>query len=224
MYSLSLPPSCLTSLSFNSWTALIMKTGGFIQKMYVVKKSQTLHIHSLSGLTTQIPLTHLTYLAWLHSMPTLPPTQLWRLQRREPDLRNHILEDSTVSIHWFSNGLLVLLLKSKNHRPRDFLFMKAYQFSSITQLYPTLCDPVDCSTPGFSVHHQLLDPTQTHVHPVSNAIQPSPPLSSPSRPAFSLSQHQGLFQWVTSSHQVTKVLEFQLQHQSIQWIFRIDFL
>ena len=73
-------------------------------------------------------------------------------------------------------------------------------------------------------HHQLLEFTQTHVHWVSDAIQPSHPLSSPSPPAFNLSQHQGLFKWVSSSHQVAKVLELHLQHQSFQWIFRVDFL
>ena len=78
--------------------------------------------------------------------------------------------------------------------------------------------------PGFPVHHQLTQLTQTHVHQVGDAIQPSHPLSSPSPPAFNLSQHQGLFQWVSSSHQVAKVLEFQLQHWSFQWIFRTDFL
>ena len=98
------------------------------------------------------------------------------------------------------------------------------QFSSVAQLCPTLCDPMDCSTPGLPVHHQLLEFTQTHVHWVSDAIQPSHPLSSPSPPAFNLSPHQGLFQWVSSSHQVAKVLEFQLQHQSFQWIFRTNFL
>ena len=71
------------------------------------------------------------------------------------------------------------------------------QFSSVAQLCPTLCDPMDCSTPGFHVHHQLLEPTQTHVHWVGDAIQPSHPLSSPSPPTFNLSQHQGLFQWVS---------------------------
>ena len=73
-----------------------------------------------------------------------------------------------------------------------------------------------------TVHHQLLEFTQTHVHWVCDAIQPSYPLSSPSPPAFNLSQHQGLFKWVSSSHQVAKVLEFQLQHQSFQGTFRID--
>ena len=78
------------------------------------------------------------------------------------------------------------------------------QFSSVTQSCLTLCDPVDCSTPGFPVYHQLLEPTQTHVHYVGDAIQPSHPLSSPSPPAFDLSQHQGILQWVGSSHQVAK--------------------
>ena len=81
---------------------------------------------------------------------------------------------------------------------------------------------MDCSTPGFPVHHQLPELTQTHAHCVVDAIQPSHPLSSPSPPAFNLSQHQGLFQWVNSLHQVAKVLEFQLQHKSFQWIFRTD--
>ena len=72
---------------------------------------------------------------------------------------------------------------------------------------------MDCSTPDFPVHHQLPESTQTHVHCVGDAIQPSHLLSSPSPPVFNLSQHQGLFQWVSSSHQVAKVLEFQLQHQ-----------
>ena len=83
---------------------------------------------------------------------------------------------------------------------------------------------MDCSTPGFPVHYQLLEPTQTHVHRVGDAIQPSHPLSPTSSPAFSLTQHQGLFHWVSSLHQVARVLEFQLQHQSFQWIFRTDFL
>ena len=98
------------------------------------------------------------------------------------------------------------------------------QFSSVAQSYLTLCDPIDCSTPGLPVHHQLLEFTQSHVHWVSDAIQPSHHLLSPSPPAFNLSQHQGLFKWVGSSHQVAKVLEFQLHHQSFQWTFRADFL
>ena len=98
-----------------------------------------------------------------------------------------------------------------------------FQFSSVAQSCLTLCNPMDCSTPGFPGHHQP-EFTQTHVHWVSDAIQPSHPLSSPSPPAFNLSQHQGLFQGVSFLHQVAKVLEFQLQHQSFQWWFRTDFV
>ena len=96
------------------------------------------------------------------------------------------------------------------------------QFSSVSQSCPTLCDPMNRSTPGLPVHHQLPESTQTHVHWVPDAIQPSHPLSSPSPSALNLSQHQGLFQWVSFLHQVAKVLEFQLQHQSFQWTPRTD--
>ena len=89
------------------------------------------------------------------------------------------------------------------------LSYESVQFSLVAQSYRTLCDPMDCSTPGLPVHHQLPEITQTHVHWVGDVIQPSHPLSSRSPPAFDLSQHQGLFKWVTSSHQVAKVLEFQ---------------
>ena len=90
------------------------------------------------------------------------------------------------------------------------------QFSSVAQLCPTLCNTMDCSTPGFPVQNQLPEFTQAHVLWVSDAIQPSHPLSFPSPLTFNLSQHQGLFQWVSSSHEVAKVLEFQPQHQSFQ--------
>ena len=83
---------------------------------------------------------------------------------------------------------------------------------------------MDCSMPGFPVHHHLLELAQTHVHRVGDAIQPFHPLSSPSPPALNLSQHQGLFQWVSFSHQVAKGLEFQLQHQSFQRTPRTDLL
>ena len=94
---------------------------------------------------------------------------------------------------------------------------------SLVQLL-NLCNPMDCSTPGFPVYHQLLELAQAHVHRVGDAIQPSHPLSSPSPPIVTLSQHQGLFQGISCSYQVTKVLKLQLQHQSFQWIFRTDFL
>ena len=106
----------------------------------------------------------------------------------------------------------------------QFLGAHSVQFSSVAQSCPTLCNPMDCSMPGLPVHHQLPEFTQTHVHWVGDTIQPSHPLLSPSSPTFNFPQHQGLFQWVSSLHQVVKVLEFQLQHQSFQWIFRTDFL
>ena len=108
--------------------------------------------------------------------------------------------------------------------PFSSFHFTSLQFSSVTQSCPTLCNPMDCSMPGLPVHHQLPEFTQTQVHRVGNAIQPSHPLSSPSPPIFNLAQHQGLFKWINSLHQVAKVLEFQLQHQSFQWIFRTDFL
>ena len=98
------------------------------------------------------------------------------------------------------------------------------QFSSVSQSCLTVCDPMNCSTPGLPVHHKLPESTQTHVHWVGDAIQQSHPLSSPPAPALNPSQHQGLFKWVSSSHQVAKVLEFQLQHQSYQWTPRTDLL
>ena len=94
--------------------------------------------------------------------------------------------------------------------------MLSVQFSSVAQSCPTLCDPMNRSTPGLPVHHQLPEFTQTHIHQVSDAIQPSHPLSSPSPPAPNPSQHQSLFQRVNSSNEVANVLEFQPQHQSFQ--------
>ena len=106
---------------------------------------------------------------------------------------------------------MICLLKSP--------FWCSVQFSSVAQSCLTLCNPMNHSTPGLPVHHQLPESTKTHVHWVSDAIQPSHPLSSPSPPAFNPSRHRGIFKWVISSHHVAKVLELQLQHQSFQWIF-----
>ena len=118
-------------------------------------------------------------------------------------------------IMWSDFSFLCLLIR----------YLKfAVQFSSVAQSCLTLCDPMNHSTPGLPVHHQLPESTQPHVHRVDDAIQPFHPLPSPSPPALNLSQHQGLFKWVSSLHQVAKVLEFQLQHQSFQWIFRTDFI
>ena len=107
----------------------------------------------------------------------------------------------------------------------DSIYVHSVQFSWSNSVQPCLtqCDPMDCSMPGLRVHHQLQKLAQIHVHWVGDAIQPSHPLSSPS-PTFNLSQHQGPFKWVSSSHQVAKVLEFQLQHQSFQWTPWTDLL
>ena len=103
-------------------------------------------------------------------------------------------------------------------------YLTIIQFSSVTQSCLTLCDPMNCSTPGLPVCHQFPEFTQTHVHWVGDAIQPSHPLSSTSPSALNLSQNQGLSKWISWSHQVAKVLEFQLQHQSFQWTPRTDLL
>ena len=97
-----------------------------------------------------------------------------------------------------------------------FAMCISVQFSSVAQSCLTLCNPMSCSLPGLSVLHQLPELAQTHVHWVGDPIQPSHPLLSSSPPTFNLSHHQGLFKWVSSSHQVAKVLEFNLQHQSFQ--------
>ena len=112
---------------------------------------------------------------------------------------------------WHANGLLnywYSFPKRVNQTVQNR--WEGGQFSSVAQSCPTLCDPMNRSMPGLPVHHQLPEFTQTHVHRVSDAIQPSHPLSSPSPPASNPSQHQSLFQWVNSSPEVAKVLEFQL--------------
>ena len=97
------------------------------------------------------------------------------------------------------------------------------QFSSLAQSCPTLCDPMDCSTPGLPVPHHLPKFAQVHVHRIGDAIQPSHLLVPSTPSALNLSQDQGFFQLVSCSHQMTKILELQLQHQSFQRVFRVDF-
>ena len=127
-------------------------------------------------------------------------------------------------LHWQTHvsciGRLILYFWAT----REAHVVDSVQFSSVTKSCPTLCDPMNHGTLGLPVHHQLLEFTQTHVHWVGDAIQPSHLLSSPSPPAFNLSQHKGLFRWVSSWHQVAKIPEFQLQHQSFQWTPRTDLL
>ena len=119
-----------------------------------------------------------------------------------------------LSVLFHSSGI------SKTHE-RNVIFTVCCCYP-VTKQCPTLWDSMDCSTPGFPDLHHLPKLVQTHVHWVGDAIQPSHPLSSPSPPAFTLSQHQGLFQCARSSHQATELL--QLLHQSFQLIFRVDVL
>ena len=142
--------------------------------------------------------------------------------KKKPTLQHFDKWTADIQYLSFLYELIFIACKhNSSHISNMTLFFK-FQFSSVAQSCPTLWDPMDCGTPGLPLHHQSLEFTQTHVHWVGDAIQPSHPLSSPSLPAFNLSQHQGLFKWVSSSHQVAKVLEFQLQHQSFQWIFKTD--
>ena len=151
-----------------------------------------------------------------HQQPTLPSPSYhgaWSWSSKFICIDTHIDRHSSTFCH---------LLQPRTDKPIPPSLQTP--ISSVTQSCPTLCDPMNCSMPVHPVHHKLLELAQTHVHRVSDAIQLSPPLSPPSPPAFHLSQHQGLFQLVSSSHQVAKVLELKLQHQSFQWIFRTDFL
>ena len=124
----------------------------------------------------------------------------------------------------------VILFNSKckvkyNSRNSKGIYKHTKCFSSVQSLSRVqLCDPMNCSMPGLPVHHQLLEFSQTHVRQVGDAIQPSHPLSSPSPPAPNPSQHQSLFQWVNSLHEVAKGLKFQIQYQSFQWTPRTDLL
>ena len=121
---------------------------------------------------------------------------------------------------WMGKRTLLL-----NIRKMQICFqLKIKSYCSGVQPCPILCNPIDWSMPGFPALHYLLELVQTHVYLVSDAIQPSNPLSQPSPHALNLSQHQDLFQWVSSSHQMAKVLKPQLQHQFFQWIFRVDLL
>jgi len=144
-----------------------------------------------------------------------------------------ILIEIALNLYCFLNISFWLLLGCRNSRllyinfvSCNFIhsFISSIQFSSVAQSCPTLCNPMNHSMPGLPVHHHLPVFTQAHVHWVGDAIQPSHPLSSPFPPAPNPSQHQSLIQWVNSSHEVAKVLEFQLQHHSFQRNPRADLL
>ena len=125
---------------------------------------------------------------------------------------------------WLQMGLkwFVSALCTSSTIGKDSYFKLCY-CCSVAKACQTLCDPMDCSMPGFPILHHLLE-LAPHSHWVGDAGQPSHPLMPFSPSALNLSQHQGLFQWVSSSHKMVKVLELQLQHQSFQWILRVDFL
>ena len=108
---------------------------------------------------------------------------------------------------------IVIGLQIVGHKCNDLACILKPQFSSVAQLFPTICDPKDCSMPGFPVHHQFLEPTQIHVHRVGDVIQPSYPLSTPSPPAFSLAQHQGLFKQRIGASASASVLPMNIQDQ-----------
>ena len=138
------------------------------------------------------------------------PSRVWLFESLGLSVPHHLPKFAQVHVHCMDYDTIQMV--------------RSDQIRSVTQSCLTLCDPMDCSMPGLPVHHQLLKLTQTHVHYTGDALQPPHPLLSPSPPSFNLSQHQGLSPWVGSSHQVAKVLEFQLQDQSFQWIFRTHFL
>ena len=151
---------------------------------------------------------------WKESLCRLPLNALCNfVELRDWIPKGHSISYTLLPCHWNSHV--------ECHKPEGQILETTWKpqeksslfCSSVTQLCPTLCDPMDCSTPGFPLLHCLLELAQTHVHRVGDAIQPSHPLSPSSPRTFNLSQHQGLFQWVDSSHQMAKVLELQHQHQ-----------
>ena len=175
--------------------------------------------------------------SWSNHLPkSLPPNintlygegvrfQHMNLEKTQNSLYNtyHLIFHISLPLNYLEE------IKHRVHEPgwrgRMWWFYFTYcYYCSATQSCLTLCDPMGCSMPGSSILHYLLEFAQIHVHWVGYVIQPTHPLPPPSPSALNLSQHWGLFQWVSSWHQVAKVLELQLQHQSFQWIFRIDFL
>ena len=131
-------------------------------------------------------------------------------------------------MRWPKKYLITRWLRLYSCSPCVCLYvLQPWYCCSVAKSCPTLCDRMGCSTPGFPVLHHFTEFAQIHVHWVGDAIKPSHPLSPFSPPALNLSgkgSFQGLFQWVTSSYMVAKVLELQLQHHSFQWVFRVDFL
>ena len=176
----------------------ILQTNTYLLSILVVLPFQKYH--------TKWPRTHVVFLVWF---PIFSKNECVSSGIHSILLLNHVSLYRCTTIYF----ICWLTLTFSNHEQSGYKgfvpVFSSVQFSLVAQSCPTLCDPMNRSTPGLPVHHQLPEFTQTHVHRVGNAIQPSRPLS-PSPPAPNPSQHQGLFQWVNSSHQVAKVLEFQL--------------
>ena len=188
-----------TVLSSHGWNCSICSSISFIWSGTFL----FLGFHLISHLLSAIYFCTFSLTLWLQTSAFLVPFSLfpWGLGYY-PHISHcgpHLYRE------WVGLPALPLLSSSISWE-----FFSSVQFSSVAQLCPTLCGPMNHSTPGLPVHHQLPEFTQTHVHWVSDAIQPSHPLSYPSPPAPNPSQHQSLFQWVNSSHEVAKVLEFQL--------------
>ena len=193
----------------------ILQTNTYLLSILVVLPFQKYH--------TKWPRTHVVFLVWF---PIFSKNECVSSGIHSILLLNHVSLYGCTTIYFICWLTLTFSNREQSGYKGFVPVFSSVQFSLVAQSCPTLCDPMNRSTPGLPVHHQLPEFTQTHVHRVGNAIQPSRPLS-PSPPAPNPSQHQGLFQWVNSSREVAKVLEFQLQHQSFQWIpisFGMDWL
>ena len=198
--------------------------GSLVAAVYGVAQSQT-RLKWLSSSSS------CDYKAWFIARPRVIPTlaEIFEISEyravsgtypRKPDI-HHLLITPKNSNLGKTTTINMCQCKEVSNLISNF---SSVQFSSVAQSCPTLYNAMNCSTPGLPVHYQLPEFTRTHVHRVSDAIQPSHPLSSPSPPAPNPSQHHSLFQWVNSSHEVAKVLVFQLQHHSLQRNPRADLL
>ena len=187
-----------------------MSTDRRMDKEYVV------HIHN--GMLFSHKETDLILVKWMNLKPVVP-NEVSQREKKNYYILTHIW--NLEKWHWWTylqgrngdtdieNGLVGPVGEGESEmNGESSINTYSVQFSSVAQSCLTLCNPMNNSTPGIPVHHQLPESTQTHVLWVDDAIQPSHPLSSPSSPALNLSQRQGLFKWVSSSHQVAKVLEF----------------
>ena len=157
------------------------------------------------------------YLYWVTELKWNKMCALWTYSKfnHRPLFLHYLSQVYSVIFHYprkiiFKNTKIISTCAIRIFWNKQKNYISSVQFSSVAQSCPSLCDPMNHSTPGLPVHHQLPEFTQTHVHRVNDAIQRSHPLSSPSPPAPNPSQHQSLFQWVNSSHEVAKILEFQL--------------